>query len=115
MSTIPNTPMVSRGMSAMQEWEGLVRQVGAQAESIIDLQSRLQRLYTRNDLAAAIAATAPGELVGDSGYTRESAIISQIMLESFEAWCNEPLPGTEQIVAGGITPLDYVSRRARPI
>jgi len=75
----------------MREWERLMRQIGALAEQCIDLTARPDRLWLINQLEALILATEHGALVGDSGYTRESALAARAFVQAFMAFAMVPL------------------------
>ena len=68
-----------------------MRQIGALAEQCIDLTARPERLWLVNQLEAMIVATEHGATVGDSGYTRESALAARAFVQAFMAFANVPL------------------------
>jgi hypothetical protein len=61
-------------ITAIREWESLMRQIGVLAEQALDLaQGRTERLFTVNQLDLLIEATEHGGIVAESTYTREGA------------------------------------------
>ena len=98
--------------SAVREWERLMRQIGALAEQCIDLTARPERLWLINQLEAMILATEHGATVGDSGYTRESALAARAFVQAVMAFANVPL--TIDPIDGApikLTPLMILSAR----
>jgi hypothetical protein len=79
-------PPIFQSMSAIREWETLMRQIGAIAESAVDATARPERLWLVNQLETLIESTAHGELVGDSTYTREAALAARQFVQAFLAW-----------------------------
>jgi hypothetical protein len=99
--------------SAIREWEQLMRQLGADVERCIDATARPQRLWLVNQLEAVILATEHGAIVGDSGYTRESALAARVFVQAFMAFAMIPLvvdtlPDGTEIT---LTPLMILSAR----
>jgi hypothetical protein len=113
MTTLLPPGMLIAQESAIQEWERLMRQIGALAEQCIDLTARPDRLWLVNQLDAMIAATDHGAKVGDSGYTRESALAARAFVQAFMAFAMVPLvvdvlPDDTPIT---LTPLMILSAR----
>ena len=92
MSFLPAPMMPGQQVSAIREWENLMRQIGALAEQALDLaQGRTERISQINQLDAVIEATGHGEMVGDSGYTREGAKASRAFSLWFVAGAQEEI------------------------
>jgi hypothetical protein len=92
-------------MSAIAEWAELNRKLLDQAQDIIDATARPRRLGQANDIPAAIAGTADGEQVADSGWTKERAASVNTMWVSFAAWLEMPLDGV------ALAPIQILSMR----
>lgn len=90
---------------AMLEWEQLSRQISAQAEQIIQAQTKLDLLYTMNGLGDRITGTEPETIVAGGTMEREQALAVGEMLVAFKAWAATPLPKS------GTTPLQIIFRR----
>lgn len=108
-SATPLTPL-----SAIREWEQLMRQIGALAEAAVDATARPDRIWQQNGLEALITATEPGATVADSGYTRESALAARAFVLAFMSWALQPitigmLPDGETPIQ--LTPLQIISKR----
>ena len=100
-------------VSAIREWEALMRQIGALAEQALDLaQGRTERIFLINQLDAVIAATEHGAVVGDSGYTREAALAARAFITWFVTGSQVPIlidtVGEQEI---WMTPLQIMSAR----
>src|SRR5262245_646935 len=91
MTILPLPPVPVGQMSAIREWELLMRQIGAMVEQCIDATARPERLWLVNQLQAMIEATEHGQLVGDSDYTRESALAARAFVEAFMQFAQVPL------------------------
>ena len=107
-------PAPGSQVSAIREWERLMREIGALAEQSIDLTARPERLWQVNQLETMILATDHGALVGDSGYTREAALAARAFVQAFMAFANTPividtLPDDTPIE---LTPLMILSARS---
>jgi hypothetical protein len=83
---LPVPGLALANLSAIREWEVLMRHIGALAESAIDSTARPDRIWRENGLEQLITNTAPGDVVGDSGYTREGALAARRFVEEFMAW-----------------------------
>ena len=111
----PGTPQGAQvaPLSAIREWEQLMRQIGAMVEQCLDATARPERLYLVNQLELQIEATAHGALVGDSGYTREAAKASRAFLMAFMQFAMVPL-AVDTLENGDIlalTPMIIMSAR----
>ncbi len=107
-------PPTFQSMSAIREWETLMRQIGAIAESAVDATARPERLWQVNQLEAVIEATDHGAIVGDSGYTREAALAARRFVQAFLAWSQteievDQLPDGTPIL---MSPMAIISLRA---
>jgi len=115
MTYIPPSPL--QQLSAVREWEALMRGIGALVEQAIDSTARPERLWIENGLAALIEATAHGERVGDSGYTREAALGARVFVQAFMTTFAvtpllvDTLPDGTEI---RLTPLQLLSQRSTP-
>jgi hypothetical protein len=112
---LPMPMMPGQQVSAIREWENLMRQIGALAEQALDLaQGRAERIYQINQLDAVIEATGHGEMVGDSGYTREGAKASRAFILWFVAGAQEEI--LVDVMPDGaelrMSPLAILSARA---
>ncbi len=111
MTYLPPAP--GQQLSAIREWEMLMRQIGAQVEQCIDATARPDRLWQINQLEAMILATEHGAIVGDSTYTRASALAARAFVQAFMAFSMVPLlvdtlpDGTEI----ALTPMMILSAR----
>jgi len=100
--------------SAIREWEGLMREIGALAERALDSTARPERLWQVNQLEALIQATDHGAQVGDSNYTREAALAAREFVQAFLVWAEtelivDTLPDGSHIT---MTPMAIMSLRA---
>ena len=84
-------PFTMSPESSIREWERLMRAIGSLAEQAIDATARPERLWLVNGLEAQIEATAHGQIVGDSGYTREAALAARAFVLAFMAFANVPI------------------------
>ena len=91
MINLPPGTMVGAQPSAIREWEQLMRQIGTMVEQCLDATARPERLYAVNQLDVLIEATAHGEMVGDSTYTREAAKAARAFLIAFMQFAMVPL------------------------
>ena len=113
MTYLPPATMLTQ-TSAIREWESLMRQIGQLAEQALDLaQGRTERIFVINQLDAVIAATGHGQIVGDSGYTREAALAARVFITWFVTGSQIPLlidtlPDDTAIY---LTPLQILSGR----
>ena len=110
---IPGMP-VGTPQSAIREWEWLMRQIGQLAEAAVDATARPERLWQVNQLEAMIQATEHGAKVGDSGYTRESALAAREFVLAFLVWAEteltiDTLPDGSPIT---MTPMQIMSFRS---
>ena len=96
--------------SAIREWAALTTQILEQAQTLIDNFARVRRVAGYNDLDTLIDNTEAGQLVGDSGLTKEQAVTVRAILSSFGVWLETPLPDTPAPGAS-ITPIAGMSRR----
>ncbi len=111
--TYPYRPATTTSQSAIQEWQGLVAQIMTQAEVLLDSINRPLRIWERNELADIVAATAPGQCVGDSTLTREQALARDVIFKSLLVWLQTPQEvgrdAADQPIL--LTPLDLLSKR----
>src|SRR6266498_5329956 len=91
MTYVPTGPVQTPQMSAIREWELLMRQIGSLAEAAVDATARPDRIWQINQLETLILATDHGALVGDSGYTREAALAARAFVQAFMAFANTPI------------------------
>lgn len=106
LSNYPQDP----SQSAIREWQGLTTLILGQAQQLIDAFARVKRISEYNSLDDLIDAAEPGQLIGDSGLTKERAVVVRAVLASFGAWLITPLPDTPT-EGQQITPLAAMSRR----
>jgi hypothetical protein len=102
-------PAVSQ-QSAIAEWAILTRQILDAGQQLIDSFSRVRRVATFNDLDALIEGTEPGQKVGDSGLTREQALVVRAVLASFGVWLETPIADVPE-KGMSVTPIAAMSRR----
>lgn len=96
--------------SAISEWAILTRQILDAGQQLVDSFSRVRRIATYNDLDALIEGTEPGQKIGDSGLTREQALVVRAVLHSFGMWLETPIEDTPE-KGLSITPIAAMSRR----
>jgi len=112
MNVVPIGP-IQMQVSAISEWEMLMRGIGDLAEQAVDATARPDRLWQVNQLEGLILATEHGQKVGDSGYTREAALAARKFVLNFLVWANTPIE-VDQFPDGSyltLTPMAIISAR----
>ncbi len=116
MTYVPTGPVQTPQMSAIREWELLMRQIGSLAEAAVDATARPDRIWQINQLETLILATEHGALVGDSTYTREAALAARAFVQAFLVWSQTEVQIDE--VGGNpiyMTPMQIISARVQQL
>lgn len=92
-------------MSAIQEFEGLMGEIGTHVEAMLPLIDKASGIFAVNQLQEMIDATPAGELVQDSARTREALSVFVALLAAFIVFAETPL--AEQ----GLTPKQIMRLR----
>lgn len=92
-------------MSAIQEFEGLMGEIGTHVEAMLPLISKAEGIFTVNQIQAQIDATPAGELVKDSARTAQALGVFVALLSAFIAFAETPLAGV------GLTPTQIMRLR----
>jgi hypothetical protein len=91
-------------MSAIKDFESGMTAMGLLAEQLIPGVDKAIDIYTVNQLAADVTATAAGEFVGDSTLTKEAMTVYVELMNAFDAFLTKSLPS-------GLTPKQIVRLR----
>lgn len=106
MTILNSSLMVSMSAQpAEQMWSRLWAQMVPTAKNLTDLVRQMQNVWIANpEVAALIAASIPGEGVGQSGLSAEQAAAVAQLGQAMATFLSTP------VVEGGLTPLQIVYR-----
>ena len=92
-------------MSAIQEFEGLMGEIGTHVEAMLPLIDKASGIFAVNQVQALIDATPVGEVVKDSARTAQALGVFVALLTAFITFAETPLAGV------GLTPTQIMRLR----